>query len=251
MESKKFNCKMEDLPVIAGFAIQSLETDKADFIDYSPVYDGDFIPDAKTKQKECSELVKQEDVLKRQKKVTQEINISLKSLRNDINKTEGYLLLGANQLDISVADFGLADIRLNISKNNVEGVCSDIQSLVVKLKRNEAILTAKGMKTALLDDLTAKGEKLDKLNLNQNDFKNKRSRTASDNIKIFNELWDILNMILDGGRSLYRTTDKVKYKEYTLSQLKKRVNLVKTAASSSDNNQAADNTDSTDVENPV
>ena len=251
MENKKFNCKMEDLPVISGFAIQSLETDKVDFIEYSPVYDGDFITDARSKQKECSELVKQEDVLKRQKKVTQEINLNLKGLRNNVNKIEGYLLLAANKLDISVADFSLADLRLNISKKNVEGVCSDIQSLIVKLKRNEAVLSDKGMKTALLDDLAAQSEKLDKLNLNQNDFKNKRSRTASDNIKIFNELWDILSMILDGGRSLYRTSDKVKYKEYTLSQLKKRVNLVKTANTPAEDTENETDTTTTETENPV
>ena len=251
MENKKFNCKMEDLPVIAGFAIQSLETDKVDFIEYSPVYDGDFITDARLKQKECSELVKQEDVLKRQKKVTQEINLNLKGLRNNVNKIEGYLLLAANQLDISVADFSLTELRLNISKKNVEGVCSDIQSLIVKLKRNEVALSDKGMKTALLDDLAAQNEKLDKLNMNQNDLKNKRSRTTSDNIKVFNELWDILNMILDGGRSLYRANDKVKYKEYTLSQLKKRVNLVKTANTPADDIENETDTTTTETENPV
>ena len=238
MENKKFNCKMEDLPVMAGFAIQSLETDKVDFLDFSPVYGDDFIPNAKAKQKECSELVKQEDVLKLQKKVTQEINTMLKGMRNDINKIEGYLLLTANQLDIAVLDFGLAGLRINISKKNVEGVCSDIQSLVVKLKRNEAVLSDKGMKTALLDDIVAQSEKLDKLNLSQNDFKNKRSRTASDNIKIFNELWDMLNTILDGGRSLYKANDKVKYKEYTLSQLKKRVHLEKAATQNNNDAEA-------------
>ncbi len=238
MENKKFNCKMEDLPVMAGFAIQSMETDKVDFLDFSPVYGDDFIPNAKAKQKECSELVKQEDVLKLQKKVTQEINIMLKGMRNDINKIEGYLLLTANQLDIAVLDFGLAGLRINISKKNVEGVCSDIQSLVVKLKRNEAVLSDKGMKTALLEDIVAQSEKLDKLNLSQNAFKNKRSRTASDNIKIFNELWDLLNTILDGGRSLYKANDKVKYKEYTLSQLKKRVHLEKSATQNNNDAEA-------------
>jgi hypothetical protein len=94
----------------------------------------------------------------------------------------------------------------------------------------------KGLKTAFVDDIVAQSEKLDKLNLSQNAFKNKRSRTASDNIKVFNELWDMLNTILDGGRSLYKATDKVKYKEYTLSHLKKRVHLEK--AASQNNNDA-------------
>ncbi len=238
MKDKNFNCKMEDLPVIAGFVIQSMETDKVDFIEYSPVYDGDFIPDAKAKQKECSELVKQEDVLKRQKKVTQEITNNLNGLRKNVNTVEGYLNLAANKLDIGVADFNLSVIRSNISKKSVEGVCSEMQALLVKLRRNEAELSAKGMKSAVLDDLAVLAERLDSLNLSQNDFKNKRSRTASDNVKIFNELWDILDMILDGGRSLYRVTDKVKYREYTLSHLKKRVHLEKAATQNNNDAEA-------------
>ena len=58
-------------------------------------------------------------------------------------------------------------------------------------------------------------------------------------------------LILDGGRSLYRANDKVKYKEYTLSQLKKRVNLVKTANTQADDTENETDTATTETENPV
>ncbi|MFZ4399179.1 MAG: hypothetical protein ACOYO1_04020 [Bacteroidales bacterium] len=64
MEEKKFSCKMEDVAVIEGFTLSSLETDKLDFFEYSNVFNDPFIADVKLKHQECSELFTSIDVLK-------------------------------------------------------------------------------------------------------------------------------------------------------------------------------------------
>ncbi len=223
MEEKKFNCKMEDVPVITGFALSSMENDKGDFLSYSPVFSDPFMDDARLKQTFCMELVKSKDVVKLQKSITLLLSKKLEELRVSLNPFEGYLKLAGSTLDIQVVDFGLNDLRTAISKGNVEGVISEAQSFVGHLKRNETALQAKGLKPETVTALTALVGEIALLNQQQNDLKNKRSRVASDNIKDFNDLWDILGTILNAGRAMYRGADAVKLKEYTMASLLKRV----------------------------
>ena len=250
MEEKKFNCKMEDIPVITGFAIESMENDKVDFFDYSPVFTDQYIADAKVKKTECMEMVRSEDVLKLQKKITEDITQKLKGLRSNLNKIGGYLTMAEKELDIKAIDFNLSSIRSNIAKTNVEGVANDIQSLIIKLKRNETALLAKGLKVSVVNDLIVFNEDILKLNQSQNSYKNKRSRVASENIREFNELWDILSMILDAGRSMYKLEDKVKLKEYTFTTLQKRVHT-EGGTSGNTSSEPIEPTEPTEPENLV
>ncbi|MFZ4402360.1 MAG: hypothetical protein ACOYO1_20200 [Bacteroidales bacterium] len=223
MGEKKFGCKMEDVAIIAGFTLSSMETDKLDFFEYSNVFNDPFIADVKLLQKECRELFTSTDVLKQQKDISEKIMSEMKKLRIILNHVEGYLKLAAKDLSIGQKDFGLKSIRKAISKSDVEGVLNDTQSLIANLKLNKTVLEAKGMKPLLLTTLTDQMAGIEKFNQLQNDLKNKRSRIASDNIQILNELWSKISVILKAGLAMYRGVDKVKLKEYSISSLAKRV----------------------------
>lgn len=223
MEEKKFNCKMEDVPVITGFALESLDKDLADFANFSPIFTTLFVTNAKTKQSACYELTKTNDVLKLQKVITKNITTKVGELRLSLNLLEGYLKLANDGLDIKASDFGLKNIRTAISNTNIEGIISDTRSLIAILKRNETVLQAKGLKTEFVTALTALVQEIETLNMQQNMKKNERSHVSVVNIKVFNELWDTLGTILDAGRAIYRGVDEVKLKEYTLANLLKRV----------------------------
>ena len=56
-----------------------------------------------------------------------------------------------------------------------------------------------------------------------------RALIVQDNIGFFNELYKTLTMILTAGKILYQKKDPAKVKEYTFSELKKRVSRMKTA----------------------
>jgi hypothetical protein len=223
MEEKKFNCKMEDVPVITGFVLESFERDKADFLKYSPIFADPFVTNVRTQQMVCYEIVKSGDVLKLQKVVKKQLEAKLGDFRLGLNQAEGYLKLTDGSLDIQVADFGLKTLRTAISDENVEKIISEGRSLIVKLKRNETALKAKGMTPEMLTGLTSLVTEIEELNTSHNTKKNERSRAADDSIKSFNELWNITGTILDAGRALYRGADEVKLREYTLANLLKRV----------------------------
>ncbi len=223
MEEKKFNCKMEDVAVIAGFVLESMERDMVDFVKFSPIFSDTYVSNVRTKQIECNQIMKSGDVLKFQKVVKTQLDAKLGDLRLNLNQVEGYLKMADDTLDIQLSDFGLKAIRTAIGDGNVEKVLSDGRSLIANLKRNESALQAKGLSAETLGGLTALVTGIDELNTNHNSKKNERSRTADDSIKIFNELWDNTSTILDAGRALYRGVDEVKLREYTMTNLQKRV----------------------------
>lgn len=223
MEEKKFNCKMEDVPVVTGFVLVSFERDKADFVKYSPIFADPFATNVRTRQTECYEIVKSGDVLKLQKVAKKQLEAKLGDCRLSLNQVEGYLKLAKSSLDIEVADFGLRAIRAAIGDENMEKIISEGHSLIANLKRNETALQAKGMNPDMLTALTTLVGEIDGLNTNHNSKKNERSRAADDSIKTFNELWDTTGTILNAGRALYRGVDEVKLREYTMANLLKRV----------------------------
>ena len=100
MDEKKFNCKMEDVPVITGFALTSMENDKVDFLAFSPMFADPFMDNVRSKRIVCIELVKSKDVVKQQKAITQQISVKLNELRVSLHPVEGYLKLAGDSLDI-------------------------------------------------------------------------------------------------------------------------------------------------------
>lgn len=237
MDKKMFNCKMVDVPVITGFLLASMERDKVDFLEYSPMFADPFMTDVRIKQAECYEIVKSADVLKHQKMVKTQIEDCFVELRRGLNHLEGYLKLGVDKLDIKLSDFGITAIRADIAKSDVETTISDGHTLITNVKRNSTVLLAKGLKPEAIASMEVLVNKIDVLNENHNSKKDERSRAAVISFTKLNELWLIDKNIMDAGRALYRGVDNVKLREYTLSHLLKRVH------SQSANNTITPNTD--------
>jgi hypothetical protein len=223
MTKKKFNFRLEDLPVLTSFVLTSFENDKADFTRFSPVFNETFISTLKAKQKLCQELVTPAEVVKQQKAITSALQEKCNGLRQDLNLAEGYIRLAGSGYDIQTGDAGIKEIRSAISRGNVEGILSKTKSLQNGLKRNEVVLKEKGMKKELTDKITDELNGISDLNSQQNELKNKRSRVADENSILFGELWDMLSNVLDVGKAMYRGNNDIKLREYTMSQLKNRV----------------------------
>jgi hypothetical protein len=223
MIKKKFNFRLEDLPVLTAFVLTSFEKDKADFKGFSPVFNEEFITNLQVKQKLCQDLVMPAEVLKQLKAITTSLQEKCNGLRQDLNLAEGYIRLAGAGYDVQAGDAGIKEIRSAISRGNVEGILSKAKTLQNGLKRNETILKAKGMKKELTEKIADEIAGISELNSQQNELKNKRSRVADENAVLFGELWDMLSSILDVGKALYRGNNDIKLREYTVAQLKKRV----------------------------
>jgi hypothetical protein len=218
-----FQCKLEELPVIGEFLLNSLRKDLADFSGFSPLFTESFIQTVEVKISTCRELISSSTVTGELKAVTAKISDSVNRLRVKLNILEGYLKLGAAELDISVADAGVKDVRSAISRGNIEGVTANTRKLLTAVKRNQPALEAKGMNPALPVDIETQVREIDVLNAGQNELLSARNRLTVENIELFNDLWKSLLPISETAKALYRGVNQTKLNDYTIVQLKKRI----------------------------
>jgi hypothetical protein len=221
---KTFHYKLEDLLPIGEFLLDNLSKDIDAFNRFSPVFTPEYRASIKTKISVCKELISSSTITKELKSTTHQLYDKSKNLRLKVNVLEGYLKLGADTLDIAVEDFGLKNIRNNISRNNTEGVVVNVQKSLTAVKRNQQVLEAKGMKPELITEIETQTLEINVLNVKQNNLTSDRNRLTQSNIELFNDLWDSLQPILKTAKAIYRGVDDVKLKDYTVSQLVKRIN---------------------------
>ena len=150
---KMFHYKIEDLPVIGEFILSSLRRDIEDFNNFSPMFTSDFLKTIEVKINSCKEFISSSGITKELKKVTQDLYYKSNILRLNINKLEGYFKLGTNDLDVLIEDVGFKTVRNNITRHNTEGVLLNMQMIITVTKRNQSVLTAKGLKPKIIKDL--------------------------------------------------------------------------------------------------
>jgi hypothetical protein len=226
MNTIKFKCKLEEVPALGGFIVNSAEKDIDDFNSYSPVFTVDYLAPIRRKIEHCKELIKSSTVAAELKATTQQLYDKTKDLRGKLNALEGYLKLGAGSLDIAVKDFDLKSVRLAITRRNVESVISSMKTVLVAVKRNAPVLLAQGLKWELIAEIETQLQEINSLNEKQNEFISKRNRLTAANIEKFNDLWDSLQPILTAAKAIY-SSDEMKLKDYTIAQLLKRMNATK------------------------
>jgi hypothetical protein len=227
MMVKKFQCKIEDVPVLGEFLLSSLRKDLKDFSSFSSMFTPEYLVKIEGKISDCKELTSSSTISKELKSVTKQLTDKSKGMRVKLNVVEGYLKLGKSDLDIAVEDFGLKSVRNNISRSNIEGLILNIQTLLVSVKRNQSVLETKGFKPSIISDIETQINEINVLNTKQNDLISNRNRLTKQNISLFNDLWENLLPIVETAKALYRSVDEVKLKDYTIAQLVKRINAGK------------------------
>jgi hypothetical protein len=71
--------------------------------------------------------------------------------------------------------------------------------------------------------MEAKVKQIESLNIRQNDLIRERNRLTEKNTNLFNDLWKSLQPVLNTAKAIYRGVDAVKLKDYTVTQLVKRI----------------------------
>jgi hypothetical protein len=225
MKTKKlFKCKFEELPVVGEFVVGSARRDMADFSGYSPVFTPAALDEIEGRIAVCREKVRSWVVVRELKSTTEKLAATTNSLRVKLNVLEGYVKLASGELDIFVADTGIPIIRSAISRGNTEGVIAGVTNMLAAVNRNMKALEAKGLKSALIDDITATTREINALNVRQNELESERNRLTEENTELFNGLWKALSPLFGTGKALYRGVNNAKLKDYTMVQLVKRIN---------------------------
>jgi hypothetical protein len=221
MKAKKIPCKTENIPMIGEFIVSNAEKDIKDFNNYSSVFTVNYFVMIKTKIEICKELTRSSTVARELKITTLQLYNEIKNLRAKLNALERYLKLRAGKSNIALNDIGLKNVKRDITRHNIEGLLLNMKTSLIAVKQN---LPALKLKQTLIDEIETQLQKISSLNLKQNTLAVKCNKFIIENIDKFYDLWNSLKSILVAARAIYHDVDEVKLKDYTIAQLKKKVN---------------------------
>ncbi|HBX46142.1 hypothetical protein [Limibacterium fermenti] len=222
---KYFSCKIEELPVIADFLLDNLTRDLADFTAYSPLYTAEFVDGKRAKVTTCKSIVHSSVYTVQKKLVTDKLETLSKGLHRPLNEFEGYFNLASGELDILSGDSSISDVREAINNGNTEGILTDGRILLATIARNQTVLETKGLKPEQVTSVETVLGEIDTLNKEQNALHSGRTFNSEQNIDKFNDLYLDMRSIVKTGKAIYRGKDEAKLKDYTFSQLLKRVRI--------------------------
>jgi hypothetical protein len=222
-ETRNYNCKDEELPVICRNALSCIKRDYADFSSFSPVFNEEYLTDFSGKIDLVNELVSPKTETVELKKITKHLYQTMDGLLDPIAKVRGYLRLAKDTVGISAKDFGLTSLAQKIAARDSEGVRQNLLLVVSSLNKYKEELNAVGLNDAVTEQLSAAVTSITNNNNLQFEIVNKRKAVVQKNLETLNNLYKQLSDMLSVGKSLYQKTNPVKSKEYSFASLRKSV----------------------------
>lgn len=218
----KIRCRIEELPTIGGFLIDSLTTDLADFSAFSPDFDADYIANATTQMNAINELINPKQFTEELKVITERMYANRDALRGMIDFLEGYIDR-ATGLTINPSGFGISAVRTANNRGDVEGLTGALNYLMANVSNNMDALVAKGYTKAQNNAILAVQSELNTDNTAQNAKENARNANVVANYDVINDFWATLTDISKTGARIYKTTETNKVGDYTMASLIRRI----------------------------
>jgi hypothetical protein len=222
-ETRSYNCKDEELPVVCRYALSCVKRDLPDFAGFSPIFNDEWISGFESRIDFVDELVSPKIETDELKKITKRMYLTMDGLLDPIAKIRGYLSLAKDSVPVSTKDFGLTLLRQKIASRDAEGVRQSLLTVNAYLKKYSEPLVAAGLNSAIMEQFSDAVTSITNDNQLQFEIVSKRKTVVQNNLKMLNELYGQLIDLLNVGRALYKNTDPLKAKEYVFSALRKSV----------------------------
>jgi len=221
---KAYGCKDEELIFICGFTASSVERDSADFTAYSPKLNQGYFTTFKGNLTTATDVIMPRSLLLEQKNITARLYATMDGLLDPMRRLTGYINLSKSAVTISVADFGFTPLRAAINSRDAEGTFKSLQAINANVVKFKDVLMEQGLTEEFAAGLIAAAASIAADKQKQYEIESKRKNLLQANIGLFNDLFAQLTEILSVGKILYKGKDPVKLKEYTFSELMKKVN---------------------------
>jgi len=105
----------------------------------------------------------------------------------------------------------------------MEGTLDGLRLVNANIQKYKALLVAQGLGDELITKFSTTGETLTGLKEDQYRLLTNRMQIVQENTGLLNDLFEQLTEIFSVGKILFKTTDLVKLKEYTFSEVLKQV----------------------------
>lgn len=223
---RKFNCKNEELPIVAGYVSSNLSRDLADFTTYSPKFTQTYVDSFNSSIASVQELVNPKQETVELKQITERLYTAMDALIQPADYIQGYLKLGKNEIPVSAADFGLTALKSGVRKKDTENVLKNLQLVNANVAKYKTKLTALGLSEATAQLLIDSEPAIRQDNNLQYEIVSRRKVLVENNSGQLNSLYDQIMEICGIGKILYGKTDKTKASEYVFTTLLKSVRIV-------------------------
>lgn len=220
---RDYNCKDEELPVVAQYLAFSFGRDLAEFTAFSPKFDAAYATQLQERITATRQLVAPETESAELKAITNDLYARMQDLLDPLRRLDGYLKLAKKDLPLSAADFGVKALRSGMQRKDTEKVLDALQLINTNLDRNSSLLTPMGLTEEVINFFDTMSKEINQLNQRQYQIVSDRRTLVDDNLDVMNELFSQLQEIMTIGKILYTDVDPGRLKEYTFTHLVKQV----------------------------
>ena len=216
--------RFEEITTVVDIIIGRVTRDYDDFRNYSPtVFDAQFIPDLTALNDDVEAKTHTRVYLNQLKVFTANIRRDMELVKAKLWEMEGYIVLAKNELPIALKDFRIKDVRDKIHKHDVEGAMGKLDITMGQVDEHFTPIKAKGYTDAKRAEMTTLKVGINRANRDQELKKDEKEAAVKANEGIILELWEKASVVLDAGKRIYRYTNPDKAKEYTATEIKKRI----------------------------
>lgn len=214
-----FAFRISELLPISRLLRASYLRDRTDFVDLLPDdYKPKFLADYDEAAVAVEKATRSSVGIARRQTITARIDGLLEALPQLLNRLEARLRRAEN-LTVSAKKFGIEPVRHDRNTQEHEGLADSLNTLLQNIETNKTALLAKGQAQAEIDQLQELYTNLVADNTAQGGALSDQRLLTAGNVQLFRALYKPMKQLLDDGKSLYKTSDKTKLKDYTLRKV--------------------------------
>jgi hypothetical protein len=215
--------RIDEVTTIGQFTINSYKRDVDKFKAYKPTkYTDAFLTDLEAKKEVVKGIVNPVVLIAEQKKITERLLNTIIGLRDPMNLLEGYVA-DAVGLTVAPKDFGISPVRQKVNRGEVEGLNGALSTLVTNITNNKPALINVGYSDVAFTALKAAQTSIFDDNAAQNIKEGEIGALVTGNMGVINDFLKDIKGIWADGKRLFKISDKVKLKDYTLADIIRRI----------------------------
>lgn len=150
-----------------------------------------------------------------QKKATLQLYSAADYLGDELNFINTYLK------ELNLDTNAVTALKNDLFKNNIEGAVLKMENVKQFLTQHQHLLVEEGMRPGFPAELDDAKEKLEQLNLDQNDFMNRLKLLTKTNKDVYKELYGFITKIANAGKLIFK--NDVKKDEYVIKKIVSRM----------------------------
>jgi hypothetical protein len=217
--------RKEDVPVVADMLFDAFVRNKADFVEFSSVFDGSFEDDMAAAIRAVKDRRRPADVFDKQRKMTADLYAAMKRLRGVLRLLGEYVRMVEGDLKTLYAHYHIIEARRELGLRNVEGVLEHCEQIVDKLRNDDGVaLAGVGFDAVRLGELEGLVGEVSDRNRSQQELAEEREDVRERELALFAAMHVFVGRVASVGKSMYSYRKKHKYDDFSVARILRRMN---------------------------